>query len=322
MNEEGLNPMPSNPLDDQLLRSYLLGELSEEEADRLERTLMEDDELFELCEAVEADLLAACDRGELTAADKEQVRRRLASSPAGQRRFALARSLNTAAREPQRITAPPLPFRHRVPLPRRVHHWAALAAAVLLVAVGAWFALSTLQRGGPPQMANKIPTPAKRAGTAAPGRPEAPAAKAPVAPHPRTEPAQPPQRDERAAAKPPERPAPVKAFLTLSLATLRGDEDIQQFRIPPDAELIEIQIDLEGLEDFRSFHAAVRSLENEQRNETVWEKGGLAPQRLDWGTALVLEVPAPRLTAGRYEVGVTAGTEELTKEFEVVREYR
>src|SRR5262245_44273053 len=101
----------------ELLRSYLLGELPEEEVARLERRLIEDDELFDLCEAVEADLLAAADRGELTAVEKEQVRRRLASSPAGQRRFALARSLNTAAREPQRTMPPPLPFRNRVPLP-------------------------------------------------------------------------------------------------------------------------------------------------------------------------------------------------------------
>ena len=145
-------------------------------------------------------------------------------------------------------------------------------------------------------------------------------AKAPVAQQPRTEPNRAPQRDERAAAQPPARPEPVKAVFTLSLAALRGAEDVEEFRIPPGVELVEVQLDLEGLEEYKSFHAAVRSLEKEHENVMVWEKGGLAPQPLEWGTALVLEIPASRLTAGSYRVVVTAGTEELAKDFEVVGE--
>ena len=57
--------MRHEPTDDELLRSYLLGTLPEREADHLEGRLLAEDELFELSEAIEADLLAACDRGEL-----------------------------------------------------------------------------------------------------------------------------------------------------------------------------------------------------------------------------------------------------------------
>jgi hypothetical protein len=320
---------------DELLRSYLLGELSEGETDRLEESLLKNDELFELCEAVEADLLAAYDRGELTSVEEEQVRMRLASSPAGWERLAFARALNTAAREPQRTMPPfarglntpaqepqrtmppPLPFRNRVPLPRQVHHWVALAAAaVLLVAIGSqrdeissWFTRSTPNEigAGVTRPDSDVHQEAKK--NLPPGNRfrKPPGTRA----MPRIEPERQPQREERVA-----RHEPVKAIIALSLATLRGAEDIQKFPIPPKAELVEVQVDLEGLEDYRSFDAAVKS----ETKGTVWEKKSLTPKRLDWGTALVLEVPAQHLTPGRYEVAVTAGAETLTQDFEVVGE--
>ena len=70
----------------------------EEEADRLEQRLLAEDELFELAEAVEADLLAAADRGELTPAERERVQQRLAASPRGRERLALARVLERPGR--------------------------------------------------------------------------------------------------------------------------------------------------------------------------------------------------------------------------------
>src|SRR4029077_7915420 len=85
--------------DDELLRSYLLGKLPEEEADGLERRLLAEDDLFELAEAVELDLLAAADRGALARAEREEFLRKLAASPRGRERLALARSLNTLADE-------------------------------------------------------------------------------------------------------------------------------------------------------------------------------------------------------------------------------
>lgn len=111
---------------------------------------------------------------------------------------------------------------------------------------------------------------------------------------------------------------PVKALLALSLMTLRGAEKVEELHLPPGADIAEIQIDLEGLEDSGSFHAAVRSKDR----GTIWEKSGLESRRLDWGTALVLDVPAGLLTPGEYEVAVTAGTEteEMTQEFKVVSE--
>src|SRR5436305_4697989 len=89
--------MKSNPNDDELLRSYLLGKLPEEAADALERRLLTEDDLFELSEAIEADLLAEHAQGRLAPAERERVQRRLASSPQGRERLKLARSLSILA---------------------------------------------------------------------------------------------------------------------------------------------------------------------------------------------------------------------------------
>src|SRR5215475_8548576 len=91
--------MNREPENDELLRSYLLGKLPEEDADRLEGRLLAEDDLFDLAEATEADLLLAADRGGLVPEERERVMRRLASSPQGLERLALARSLGRAAAE-------------------------------------------------------------------------------------------------------------------------------------------------------------------------------------------------------------------------------
>lgn len=312
--------MNGNLRTDELLRSYLLGELPEEEMDRLEQELLEDDELFDLCEAQEADLLAAYDRGELTTSDKERVQRCLISSPGGRKRLALAHSLNTLADQSsktQPAQAAVVPLRQRgTPTPQFEVHWA-LAAAVLLAVIGLWLAIEGHQdkSGAPTQMVTDTSTPAPQPRPVVPPRSTDQITKAPAPQEP-----QPPpnlaQSDERTPPQPPAQPQHLSAVITLSLATLRGAEGVEKFLIPAGVELIEIQVDLEGLEDYRSFDAAVKS----GTKGTVWEKKGLTPKRLDWGTALVLEVPARHLTPGRYEVAVTAGAETLTQDFEVVGE--
>jgi hypothetical protein len=307
--------MRQNQMDDELLRSYLLGELPEAEADRLEQRLLAEDELFDLMEALEAELLAASSRGELAPAERERVLRRLASSPQGRERLALAKALNTVADGlSKKAPSPVVPFRTRAAVPKPVFQWAALAAAGLLMAAGlSWFSRQAPQEGSSgPLAVHERPAPAS---PVAPAPEESPASPAPIAPTPR-EPQRVPERlagKDDAATK---RPEPVKALLMLSLTTLRGAEEVEELRLPPGADIAEIQIDLEGLEDSASFHAAVRSKDK----VTIWEKSGLESRRLDWGTALVLDVPAGLLTPGEYEVAVTAGTEteEMTQGFKVV----
>ncbi|HEX3552635.1 MAG TPA: hypothetical protein VIA62_05355 [Thermoanaerobaculia bacterium] len=298
--------MNREPQDDELLRSYLLGDLPEEDADRLEGRLLADDDLFDLAEAVEADLLAALDRGELAPAEGERVRRRLASSPRGQGRLAFARSLNALAGETAGDRKV-LPFPRRAPaFPPPAIRWIALAASlVMLIGLG-WFAWQhrTLAPGTTSAVAAKTPAPLAPPQAATP-RPANPVA------------AQTPTASVPGATRQAPQPAVAPAVLTLSFVTSRGAETeaVPQLRLSPGTRMAEIQIDAEGLDAARSFGVVVRS----KGRGTVMEKKGLALRALDWGQALVLHVPAARLPAGRYEVAVTPqGGSEVAKDFEVV----
>ena len=306
--------MRQNPTDDELLRSYLLGALQEPEAEDLEARLLADDDLFDLMEALEAELLAAASRGELAPAERERVLRRLASSPEGRERLALARSLNTMADE---NVPNVVPFRPRTAGPKPAFQWAALAAAGLFAAVGlSWFNQQKPNGGDvAPPVAHERPAPASPV-QPVPQEPVPPVASVPGTPEPSPTPDRPVHREEGTSVR---RAEPVKAVFALALAALRGAEETETFHLPSHAEVAEIQVDLEGLEDSGTFHAAVRSKDT----GTVWEKSDLKAQKLDWGTALVLDVPADRLTPGRYEVAVTMGSEpEMAQELEIVREDR
>jgi hypothetical protein len=266
--------MRHDPTDDELLRSYLLGDLPEEEAERLEGRLLAEDDLFELSEAVEADLLAACDRGELTVPERERVLQRLASSPSGRERLALARALNALA---GRAPAAVLPFARRAAAP--VHpalRWAALAAGLALASGLSWWLVKPHQGGGSaPWIARERPAPAS-----------------PVAPRP---------PEAQAQAKPPAPKAPLeplKSVFQLALTSLRGAEAPETLRVRSGSD-VELRISVEGMEDLKSFHLAVRN----RKAQTVWE-GTLEPATLQGVRVLVIDLPAGRLTPGPYEIAV------------------
>lgn len=286
--------MNSNPTDDELLRSYLLGELTEEEADAVEGRLLKEDELFELSEAIEADLLAEYAQGRLAPAERERVRQRLAASPQGRERLRLARSLNVlAAREQAAV----LPFvRRTAPFQRPAVRWATALAAGLLVVAGL-IRLIPEHGGGtqkPIAISETIP---------------AQAVQKPV---------------QKPAPKPPVTPAPepVKAVFQLALTSLRGSESAEKLRVSAKAGTVELQISVEGMEDLQSFHLTLRNW----KAETVKAWTGLQPKSLNGVRALVVDLPAERLPAGKYEIqaqGLAPGgePEDLSPlEVEVVRE--
>ncbi|HSF43030.1 MAG TPA: hypothetical protein VLT87_24730 [Thermoanaerobaculia bacterium] len=313
--------------DDELLHRFLLGELAEDEAESLERRLLQEDALFELCEAIESDLLAASARGELAPAENERVLARLAASPGGHARLALARNLVHAAQEaPAELTPAPLPFRPAAaPPPRRAARWAALAASLLFFAVGGSWVVNYLLRTMPPDPP-VVTAIRPRPPVAGPTRPT-PAPTEPV--EPGSSPAEPPALPEPGPA--PERPAapePAPSLTTavfqLALAGRRSAEpaeELPRFEVPKGTGEIDIQLDLGGEErEFLTFNALVT---NPEAGE-VWRGQGLEPQSLDWGMALILKIPAESLPDGRYTMkvqGVKAEGEAETigtQDFEIV----
>lgn len=309
--------MRQNPSEDGLLRSYFLGEMSQEEMEELEKRFG-DDEFFELAEAVESDLLAAAVRGELAPAERERVLKRLASSPQGRERLAFVRALNKAADEEKRAASNVARFPVR-PVPP----WASALAASLLVTVGLTFYV--IHKGNDGNAKTPMnPTPVT--GLKNPVRPQPPETVSAVPPAPVPPPPAPPERIAR-DEKPPV-PEPVKPLgrAVLQLALLSGREagtgEIQdKLPVKPDIGFVELQLDVSERPGFESFDLALRN----QENQTVWQGNGLKPRTLDWSSAaLVFEVGAEKLAAeGRYKLDVwgRAGKESQSLsyvEFEVV----
>ncbi len=300
--------MKWGPQDDTLLRRYLLGKLRKRKTDRLERRLLEDDELFKLAEAVEADLLAAADRGDLAPAERERVLHRLASSPQGRERLALARSLNTVADEKAVV----VPDRRTSVFSLPAIRWVALAASLLMVAGLVWFAL---QRGPQAPEATSqmpMPTPTRQVQEVKP-EPSPPDLRANETPKP----PQPPQR----------RATPPVDVLTLTLMSLRGADEqvakLQKLHLSPGSHTAEFRITMLNV-DAKSCNVAINRAE-----KTVWEKSALKTvERGEGGTLLLVDVPSEIFSTGRYQIAVTAiaaegeSDSEMSEEFEVVQTNR
>ena len=132
------------------LRAFLLGKLTESEAEQIEARLLEDDDLFSQMETAEDDLFDAFARGTLDQGERERFLERFGADQQ-RRRFARAFVARTSGRKV-------------VPFVRR--RWVELAAAAgLVIAVGAFL----LPRG---PVTDEAPTaPRSTPVTAAPATP-------------------------------------------------------------------------------------------------------------------------------------------------------
>ena len=129
----------------QTLRDYLLGQLSEPEAERLDELSIVDDVCAERIRAVEFDLVDAFARGELRGEALEHFRSRYLATPTRTRRDSIRRSAAVSRRDSpdgarrQRCVA------GRQPLVRETWRWRerlALAAAVVMLATASvWLVL-------------------------------------------------------------------------------------------------------------------------------------------------------------------------------------
>jgi len=284
--------------DDEILRRYLLGGLDEEQADDLERRLLEDGELFELAEAVEGDLLAAAVHEGLPSAERGRVLRRLAASPEGRARLALARGLTSLSRE--KVSAEVLAFRL---LAQPWVRAAAVAASLAISAGGLWLATQTAMPG-PETGANMI----------ARGLPAKPV---PAMPRVRPEPVAPPQDRIAgpASAIPPSTkegiapqrepvggPEPAPLLLQLALTNLRSaGGDVPRLEIPPETRQVEIQLPLVPGEPSTSFAAILR---NASTQEEIRREERIAAREVDGRRIIAFSVPSTDLAPGIYEIEV------------------
>ena len=313
----------------ELLRHYLLGQLADEEVDILEQRLLADGELFELAEAIEGDLLAACARGELSPDEREAVLQRLAATPQGRERLALARSLTTLAgrrdaREPRGVL---LPFPRRLSLDRPEIRAAALAASLSVVVAGLWLAQQTVHPGDPrsgveiAQARKEDPAPgALRPRTlppAAPGTAAAPRTqKAPrtepqesAEPGPASPPTAAPTPVQTAEQQTPEPEVPTTQELTLSPTRVRsGQEQRSVLDLRSGTQHVRILIPLQEGDSYSSVEAVVSRIDT---GDTVTQEVH-EPTAIEGVPTMVIVLPADKLSAGRYRImlqGLVEGAE-------------
>lgn len=86
-------PNDNRFIDERMLTSYLLGELSEEETERLDELCIADDEIAFRIDAIEAELVDAHVRGELTAEESARVSAHYAATARRREKIEFARAL-------------------------------------------------------------------------------------------------------------------------------------------------------------------------------------------------------------------------------------
>ena len=198
-------------------RAYLLGRLTADEAARLEVEVMEDAGVAERMEAAEAELIDDFVEGRLVADDRRSFETVFLATPIRRDRVRIARELATRSAGAPRASVSV----RKAPTPLR---FVLPLAAAIVAGVG----LSLfMQDDSGTKTANTNPTPT------------------PI-PVPSATPANPTET--------PKPPMLRRATFALALAMARGSE-ATQLVVPKDAELIELQFDLDGETRYRAFNA-------------------------------------------------------------------
>lgn len=135
------------------INRYLLGQLPQEEVDRIEARLLSETGLFELAESVEDEIIDLYVRGELAPAERRRFERRLLSSERIAERVAFARALAAHGGRRQALPGPaaiPAPARVGreatvVPLFRPAAARLAWAATLAVAVLGGWLAFQVIR---------------------------------------------------------------------------------------------------------------------------------------------------------------------------------
>ena len=315
------------------LRSFLLGELSDADTEKIEALALEEEGVFELIGEAEDDLIDAYAHGRLSNAELRRFEEHFAQGGGEARRallrerIALSQGLTQVATESASraasvasTTRSSFSWRDLLPRLGPVLRPAFVLATVALAAFTGWFAWQSAQLRD--ELATErqamVDTRAEleelrdaTSGTQVSVTPPADTADSTdedseVAARLAEVEA---QRDrlqaelasarEEAASRPAATPKAASFILALTGA-VRGTEGPRRLRIPAGTDHVDLQVDLEGETGFDSYRLALRTVAGDE----IWSRAGLEPSTTSWGSALELSVPVDSLTSGEYELMV------------------
>jgi hypothetical protein len=301
----------------ELITSYLLGELSEEERSRLEEQYFADADLSHEVQAVRDDLVDAYVRGRLPGRERERFEKYFMASPRRRERVEFAAALvqsSAGLRATSRAgsTVAASGWRSYLASVFAGQRAVMAATALVLMAAGSWFVFKALIQpdggsaptgeqvaSGPGDQAAPPTEPAGgevRPGEVVTAGPTGPSPKPPPAVTPRPT----PRREPRVAA------------FTLTPTHVRGDEG-GRVVIPRGTDIVLLRFGLEG-DRYESYRAQLRTPEGRE----AWSAAHVDVRNTASGLTASLRVPSKLLKDEDYVLrlsGVTAAgeVEEVAK---------
>src|SRR5258705_783167 len=305
------------PLNEQNIRQYLLGKLSEPEQVEIEDRAFEDQRVLEQILAVEQDLIDDYVSGDIPEERQQDFQKHFLASAERREKIAFAKALASVVNERPAainvVTAPSWRTRLAAFFSRPVTAYAFAVASLLLFVVGSWLVvdrirlrseiaqLRTAQGSQTAQnrhleedlanerlrnqelMANRGTSPQQT-------------------PTPEIQPESPQQ--------PTTPTSPVVVALSLLPGISRGSNSVPQLAIAKDVSLVRLQIGIDPQENYRRYRVELRT----ERGQQVLAQGNLLARVGSHGGSIPLGVPASALRNGRYELALKGITESGTTE--------
>ncbi len=300
--------MAKDPVNDDLMMRYLLGDVSDDEQVRLEELYFADDRVFEQLAALEDELIDAYVRAELSGPQRKQFEVYFLNSTERRRKLAFAESFSRYLSEAPRATsfAERETWRNRITgwlgIHGRTARWAFAAAGAVVLIVGAglvrenWRLRTQLRQmqaeqtelqQREEQLSRQLSQSNVPSTGSAPGK--APAEVAGSQPH----------------------SLPIVA-LTLAPGLLRGSAKQEALIIPHGPHHVQLQLALENNTSYASYLATLETAEGTR----VWSKEGLKTTPEGGTNIVVLELASSLLGNKDYIVRLrgtrsNAATEEI-----------
>jgi hypothetical protein len=303
------------------IRSYLLGELSEDERELLEKRLLADEGYFQQLLLIEQDLIDDYLVDELSPEERARFDGYFLSVPERRQQLRFAKAFNKYAASSALKTSPRVAAssQHLSPLkafflslrPARPALLFALAAILALIIGGFWF---IRQRSQP--------------GTVATGN-------QPAAPTPAPQPSQIPNQNEgeivtQVTPTPPTNiavPTPIPTatnespkssvmIVALASGLTRGDGNLRRVKVPPATSVVRLRLELDPRsDDYESYRAVLQSASGQELLNRDGLRAGVSARI----KMVVLDVPARLLKRDDYYLRLSGQNSE--KEFESAGSY-
>jgi hypothetical protein len=322
--------MKKNPINDELIVEYLLGDLPEEKQSEIEDRAFQDEQYLQEILSAESDLIDEYVRGELSDSARLQFESRFLASAERRRKVEFARALASVTPEFAALeknirpatAPPPVSWPSALAVFLRGLNPAAkflLAATALLIVIGgSWLITESLrlraelsdlraeqqsresqQQALQQQIADEQTRRQELAAQLQREREQRERSQQQVGEL---------QRELEGSASKPLQSAVVSLALWPGIS--RSGSARPKLVLPQASRRVRIQIGVEPEDVYRSFRAELRA----PGGQSIWNQDSLSARQVRAGRAVILNLPASILVAGEYELVLKGVTGEGTTE--------